>query len=356
LRGKLQEKNVRTRQQGGIQLSYVEGWHTIDEANRVFGFDGWDRETIAVERVWEDGRFATKACAYTARVRIRVRAGETVVCRDGSGFGHATGSTLGEAHENALKEAETDATKRALVTFGNLFGLTLYDREQQGLRRSGKAKGRIEGFHWPLISEVGELLSRHSGPEVFCASLRSLIGATNTRESLEGLWLQNGAAIRELRGRCPQLKTAQGRHYAEILESIYQQRLLDLTDGGQEVTRPGIDKFELTLALPKRVRDAAHLKFVASIPCLICGRRPSQAHHLRFAQPRSLGSKVSDQYTVPLCAVHHRTLHDHGAEENWWQSHGITPLEEAERLWRENHQETPNTVASDASVASTAAQ
>ena len=115
-----------------MTLSYIEGWHAIDEANRVFGFDGWDRETVWAERVWEDGRHEPKACAYAARVRIRVRAGDAIVCRDGSGVGHGTGATLGEAHESALKEAETDATKRALTTFGNLFGLALYDKAQTG--------------------------------------------------------------------------------------------------------------------------------------------------------------------------------------------------------------------------------
>jgi hypothetical protein len=76
---------------------------------------------------------------------------------------------------------------------------------------------------------------------------------------------------------------------------------------------------------------------VASLPCVICGRAPCQAHHLRFAQPRSMGSKVSDEFTVPLCAIHHRALHDNGPEEKWWQERGIDPLKEAERLWRESH-------------------
>jgi hypothetical protein len=85
------------------------------------------------------------------------------------------------------------------------------------------------------------------------------------------------------------------------------------------------------------VRDEAHRKYVASLPCLICGRAPCQAHHLRFAQPRSMGSKVSDEFTVPLCALHHRAIHDDGPEEKWWQERGIDPLKEAERLWRESH-------------------
>jgi hypothetical protein len=76
----------------------------------------------------------------------------------------------------------------------------------------------------------------------------------------------------------------------------------------------GIDKSVLIIAEPKRLRDEAHLKFVASQPCLICGRQPSDSHHLRFAQPRTIGIKVSDEFTVPLCRGHHRQLHHVGNE------------------------------------------
>jgi len=103
LESKLPEKHVKTRMQRGLTLSYIEGWHAIAEANRIFGFDGWDREMIQADCVWQDGRGATKLCSYTARVRIRVRAGGTVIQRDGSGVGQGSGSTLGEAHESALK-------------------------------------------------------------------------------------------------------------------------------------------------------------------------------------------------------------------------------------------------------------
>ena len=144
LSGKLLEKHIRTRSHQGITLSYIEGWHAVDEANRVFGFEGWDRETLWAERVWEDGRTEPRACSYAARVRIRVRAGDIVVSRDGSGVGHGTGATSGEAHESALKEAETDATNRALTTFGNLFGLALYDKAQNGVPPATETR-RVDG-------------------------------------------------------------------------------------------------------------------------------------------------------------------------------------------------------------------
>src|SRR5262249_34979369 len=113
---KLDARVVRERSQNGQSLSYIEGWDGLAEANPIFCFDGWDRETVSLRCVWEGARGGRHACAYLAQVRIRVRAGETLICRDGHGSGTGAGSTPGEAHENAAKEAETDATKRALVT------------------------------------------------------------------------------------------------------------------------------------------------------------------------------------------------------------------------------------------------
>ena len=83
-----------------------------------------------------------------------------------------------------------------------------------------------------------------------------------------------------------------------------------------------------------RLRDKDHRRFVSTHPCVVCGRTPADAHHLRFAQPRALGRKVSDEFTVPLCRGHHRELHRHGAEVAWWQSVNIDPLPIAHRLWQ----------------------
>jgi hypothetical protein len=83
-----------------------------------------------------------------------------------------------------------------------------------------------------------------------------------------------------------------------------------------------------------RLRDKEHCKFVASQPCVICGRMPTEAHHIRFAQPRALGRKVSDEYTVPVCRLHHRELHGYGDEASWWVAVGIDPLPIALELWR----------------------
>jgi hypothetical protein len=94
-----------------------------------------------------------------------------------------------------------------------------------------------------------------------------------------------------------------------------------------------IDKSQLTFGEPRRLRDKAHLKFVASQPCLICGRSPVDAHHLRFAQPRAMGRKVSDEFTVPLCGTHHRDNHSFGDEVAWWEKRAIDPLATSRMLW-----------------------
>ena len=105
--------------------------------------------------------------------------------------------------------------------------------------------------------------------------------------------------------------------------------------GGPQ-TRP-VDKTVLTLPEPRRVRDRGHVRSVAKHPCLICGRQPSDAHHLRFAQSRALGRKVSDEFTVPLCRGHHREVHRCGDETVWWRDAGVDPIDTARALWLGTH-------------------
>jgi hypothetical protein len=103
---------------------------------------------------------------------------------------------------------------------------------------------------------------------------------------------------------------------------------------GQDDAFPGkIDKSVLTINEPRRLRDKAHLRFVASQPCLICGRSPADAHHLRFAQSRGMGLKVSDEFTVPLCRTHHRDNHRFGDERAWWSKQAIDPLNVSQQMW-----------------------
>ena len=110
---------------------------------------------------------------------------------------------------------------------------------------------------------------------------------------------------------------------------------------GRDAKKPkqskSIDKSSLPLPEPRRVRDREHVRYVALQSCLVCGRKPCDAHHLRFAQTRALGRKVSDEFTVPLCRGHHRELHRYGDEAKWWRKAAIEPLAAARVLWLETH-------------------
>ena len=119
-------RHIRTREAHGRELTYLEGWYAITEANRIFGFDGWNRETIESKCVLARENGGTFLAVYIARVRVTVHADGATIIREGHGTGEGHGTSPGEVHDIALKAAETDATKRALATFGKPFGLELY--------------------------------------------------------------------------------------------------------------------------------------------------------------------------------------------------------------------------------------
>jgi ERF superfamily protein len=155
---------------------------------------------------------------------------------------------------------------------------------------------------------------------------------------------------------------------AKLLEDVFEQKLSSLslhpgneapsastaatkgTSGEEPKTSPedqtqvsaaervkpsGIDKSVLAVAAPRRYRNREHLRYVAQQACLVCGRKPSDAHHLRHVQPRALGRKASDEFAVPLCRSHHRAVHRAADERAWWQTAGIDPLKVAHQLWKQ---------------------
>jgi hypothetical protein len=251
---------------------------------------------------------------YVARVRVTVQTDGAVVIREGHGTGEGRGTSPGEVHDIALKAAETDATKRALATFGKPFGLELYrsDRNTPSQRSLPLPPAPIEaevrvGFHPDDTTPIPRP-SRYYGRR------------------------QNSLTA-QIRADCrtPNEKSLPGPSLVP-------------SDGLQRQ----IDKSMLTIAEPKRLRDKAHLQFVASQPCLVCGRQPADPHHLRFAQPRALGMKVSDEFTVPLCRGHHRELHQTGNEVSWWKDRKINALVIAKDLWGQTH---PKTTTVDSALA-----
>ena len=209
LKAKLKARYVKTRQVEGALLHYVEGWHTIAEANRIFGFDAWDRRTISSKCVHSDRSGRTHFAAYVAKVRISVRAGSISIVREGSGMGEGAAPTPGKAHELALKGAETDATKRALATFGNPFGLALYDRERAGVGkpRCEKTPEPQDSGPWVLRSATGASQMTLEKPEAFAAELRKAMDNAKDIEDLFEVWEQNVETVRDinrhLRSRAP---------------------------------------------------------------------------------------------------------------------------------------------------------
>ena len=354
LKAKLDAQHVKTRKANGLTLSYIEGWHAIAEANRIFGFDGWDRRTLFTNCIWTGTCERDHLAAYTARVRIYVRAGDALIVREGSGTGEGKGSTPGQAHEIALKSAETDATKRALATFGNVFGLALYDRAQLGVRHHPKGKDWItrtdpKGTVGGAARQWGAGKGRFDKAAGLIEALRKAMAEASDIESLFEIWERNVATVRELNAARERLGLEPG--FAQSLVAYLKSCAVALVKPNDETAQmgpskvdpamsrlgagPKIDKSVLTIGEPKRIRSKEHLRFVARQPCLICGRKPSHAHHVRFAQPKGLALKVSDEFTVPLCAIHHTENHATGDERGWWEQHKIDPLEVARTLWKE---------------------
>lgn len=197
----LNRAHVKSRSQGGRGVSYIEGWRAIDEANRIFGHDGWTRETADIKCVAERERKIGKepnikdgwGVSYIAKVKVIAFAGDSIVTREGVGAGHGIDVDLGQAHESAIKEAETDAMKRALMTFGNPFGLALYDKDQTNVAEpQDESKARFIAQceqtiasanepaaidSWWTSKQLGESMDLHGLTEMEVAALKAKAAA-----------------------------------------------------------------------------------------------------------------------------------------------------------------------------------
>jgi hypothetical protein len=376
LKSSVRRRHVREREVEGKTLHYLEGWWIVSEANRIFGFDAWERETVSSECVWRSPVGERFGAAYLTRVRISVRAGERVIVREGLGAGEAIASTPGQAHERASKAAETDATKRALSTFGSRFGLSLYGERGDAAKISNEGAAP-EGAAARAVRSVGDRMrsATRVNPERPPARPDAKVGgpaepdthrqavgeaseAQNTHEPAAPGQASAGGTGNDTRAATDPAHQPQPDATASCVD-IHPPVVGEPIPGGGALGAPSattssggrevalipvyfppppqrIDKSALAIPEPRRLRDRHHLKFVARQPCLACGRTPSQAHHLRIAQPRALGRKVSDEFTVPLCALHHHDLHMKGNEGEWWNGRAIEPLPVAESLWRQS--------------------
>jgi hypothetical protein len=367
LNAKLRYRHVKMRSSNGAQLAYVEGWHAIAEANRIFGYESWDRQTLAPRCVWQEKQRGETACIYSTKVRITVRAGEVDIVREGIGTGVGRSTSAETAHDIALKAAETDATKRALATFGNPFGLALYAKDKRGVTKQHR-RGRPKKTQRLLPPPLRLMLHHADGTTHSYASVAEVVTAAlqcvqdlPTRAAVYAFWEANlegfsaaaraglfdgkdparliGAALKARLQALAKRDTTSGVPAAAASDTRDVEASDESVASEQAQAAATAAEGELLLPKDKRVRDKAHLVFVASQPCLVCGRRPAQAHHIRFAQTRALGLKVSDEFTVPLCNGHHDSLHQTGDERAWWARHGIlNPLMLANRLWAVSHQ------------------
>jgi hypothetical protein len=218
--------------------------------------------------------------------------------------------------------------------------------------KAGNSSGLNGGQHHPA-HRVALRPRPLLGPEASAQLRDRLLGELNDLAS------SDAAAIWAYRSRGEKNKLTAGD--AQRVEDAFQAMLATVIGAADAVQKPGeparplslhgavpgkpkprsrrmaIDKSLLSVQEPRRIRDREHVKYVAKHPCLVCGRQPSDAHHLRFTQSRALGRKVSDEFTVPLCRGHHREVHRCGDEAGWWKTIGIDPTVTARALWLNTH-------------------
>jgi hypothetical protein len=216
---------------------------------------------------------------------------------------------------------------------------------KNGRLNGGQGQSRVQQRSASHRAKAGHSYPRPTLDSNASAALREQLSA-----ELEGISSAEDAA--NWAHRVLGLKNTLSAADAEQVEQAFRSKLtiFDAANCGEAAAHnaradqrksrrkdPAIDKSMLGLAVPRRIRDRNHVKSVAKQTCLVCGRSPADAHHLRFAQSRALGRKVSDEFTVPLCRGHHREVHRCGNEAAWWKQIGIDPATPARVLWLKSH-------------------
>jgi hypothetical protein len=288
------------------------------------------------------------------------------------------------AAPHKMGAALTYARRYALFTLAGIAGeddldapdLSISIADQNTSNRTGPMRdtGTKSGDKLSALAASGRTDRKRLGSEVILSEDES----TNVRDKLvkEVTALESADAALAWAIRRIRVKALLAPTDASLVERAFQDRIRVLTpevytEGSQSKSGPdgtqpprtvadprqssdgaaalvGTDKPEksnrdgqsvrgtddLSLAKLRRSRDRDHLQFIARQPCTVCGRQPCEAHHIRYAQPRALGRKVSDEFTVPLCRMHHRELHRQGDERAWWVTFNINPLPVALRFWQ----------------------
>ena len=197
-----------------------------------------------------------------------------------------------------------------------------------GLHASAKLRER-------LIAEIGSIGSSHDAANW---AHRSLAEKNSLRVSdaahVEAIFESKLAELATLTEHEAKVQQGSSPH---VLATSAEAPIADHAYSKEDGQRKGIDKSALSLPEPRRIRDRKHVRAVTQLPCLVCGRQPSDPHHLRFAQSSALSRRASDEFTVPLCRGHHREVHRCGDEAEWWRRQGIDAVGVARALWLESH-------------------
>jgi hypothetical protein len=212
------------------------------------------------------------------------------------------------------------------------------------VRVRGNGSHRKAGSRVPVLDvKASSVLAQRLANEI--ASIRSAeaavewarqgIGAKNT------LTAEDAGSVEKAFREQMQVLEAEAHHLKPVPTSRNSPASPADAAVQLESATEGVDKSGLALMEPRRYRNKDHVRFVASQPCTVCGRQPSDPHHIRFAQKRALGRKASDEYTIPLCRIHHRELHRKGDEAAWWNSVNIDPIPIALRLWQHSRRVVP---------------
>jgi hypothetical protein len=232
------------------------------------------------------------------------------------------------------------------------------EAQKSSLRAEQGAGGLDQPAIEPTLGRPAQALERRARVEGAKSQSLSADASENLRRQLiaELGQLSHAEALATWAHRALPLKNQLATADAQSLEAAFTARLSQIeeseplspsknhrakTPGRKpQQTDPG-DGAVMVIRKPLRERDRDHLRFVASQPCLVCGRTPSDAHHIKFAERGVMGRKVSDRFTVPICRLHHRELHRRGNERAWWQNQGIDPLGAAAILWAGAHAVEP---------------
>ena len=240
LNGSLSAQVVRTREQSGRKLSYVEGWWVIREMNRIFGFDSWNQEIIEIKCVNQTERKIGRqqkdgwGVSYIARIKLTVNG----VCREGVGAGHGIDSDLGLAHESAIKEAATDGMKRAAMTFGNPFGLALYDKDQRAVEDAPPNQMQVsdaDRINAEFVTKLTERMEAVGINRTGIAALKVILSVSKWEDVKMGIrdkLLENLTADYAVKLNAGQ--NSQGKQVVRVIEEVEAPSISDLQSAAKD--------------------------------------------------------------------------------------------------------------------------